>query len=151
MDDKSNCFVVANKKDYVSCALNDLYKQANIEELDENFDEEQVIKDVEEEIFKVVRDMVRNNEIKDTTGEYILSKSKEHKVARFYINWKCHKYAPTQCEFSHAAVRGVVSCTGTTDEKICDYLDFILNPGMKNLKSYIKGTKDFLLWIEKLK
>ena len=34
---------------------------------------------------------------------------------------------------------------------MCDYLDFLLNPGMQNLKSYLKGTKDFLLWVEKLK
>ena len=95
--------------------------------------------------------MVRSKEIKESTAEYILHTSKEHKVARFYCNWKCHKYAPTQCEFAYAAVRGIVSCSGTPDEKVCDFLDFILNPGMQNLRSYLKGTKDFLLWVEKLK
>ena len=94
---------------------------------------------------------MRKKEMKETTGEFILQKSKEYRVARFYCNWKCHKYAPTQCEFANAAVRGIVSCTGTADEKVCDYLDFILNPGMQNLRSYLKGTKDFLLWVEKLK
>ena len=44
-----------------------------------------------------------------------------------------------------------MSCTGTADEKVCDYFDFILNPGMQQLQSYLKGTKYFLLWIEKLK
>ena len=48
-------------------------------------------------------------------------------------------------------MRGKVSCTGTADEQVCDYLDFLLNPGMQNLCSYLKGTKDFLLWVEKLK
>ena len=63
----------------------------------------------------------------------------------------CHKYTPTQYEFANAAVRGIVSCVGTPSEKACDFLDFILNPGMRNLRSYLKGTKDFLVWLEKLK
>ena len=54
-------------------------------------------------------------------------------------------------EFSQAAVRGIVACIGTPSEKACDFLDFILNPGMRQLRSYLKGTKDFLIWIEKLK
>ena len=151
MDDKSPCFVVADRKDYISSALNDLSKQSNIEELSEDVDKQRLIKEVEEEILKVVTTMMRNKEMKETTGEYILQKTKEHKVARFYCNWKCHKYEPTQTEFAHAAVRGIVSCSGTADEAVCDYLDFLLNPGMQKLRSYLKGTKDFLLWIEKLK
>ena len=54
-------------------------------------------------------------------------------------------------EFSHAAVRGIVACSGTADERACDFLDFILNPGMRALRSYLQGTKHFLNWIEKLK
>ena len=54
-------------------------------------------------------------------------------------------------EFATAAIRGIVSCSGTADEAACDYLDFILNPGMRNLRSYLKGTKDFLIWVEKIK
>ena len=64
---------------------------------------------------------------------------------------KCHKYEPTMYEFGQAAVRGIVACVGTPTENACDFLDFILNPGMRELRSYLKGTKDFLIWIEKLK
>jgi hypothetical protein len=43
----------------------------------------------------------------------------------------------------------IVSCSGTTaDEAACDFLDFI---GMQKLRSYLQGTKDFLVWVEKLK
>ena len=87
--------------------------------------------------------MMRNKEMNVTTGEYILQKTKEHKVARFYCNWKCHKYEPTQTEFAHAAVRGIVSCSGTADEAVCDYLDFLLNPGMQKLRSYLKELRIF--------
>ena len=54
-------------------------------------------------------------------------------------------------EFSQAAVRGIVACIGTPSENACDFLDFILNPGMRQLRSYLKGTKDFLNMIEKMK
>ena len=77
--------------------------------------------------------------------------TKEHRLARYYAKWKCHKYEPSLTELATAAVRGIVSCSGTADERPCDFLDFILNPGMQKLRSYLKGTKDFLIWIEKLK
>ena len=95
--------------------------------------------------------MQNRNEIKETAAEYILHKTKEHRLARYYAKWKCHKYEPTLTEFATAAVRGIVSCSGTADERACDFLDFVLNPGMQKLRLYLKGTKDFLIWIEKLK
>ena len=95
--------------------------------------------------------MLVTKEIREQTAEYIMHMTNEHKLARYYIKWKTHKCQPTMTEFATAAVRGIVSCSGTADEKACDFLDFILNPGMRQLRSYIQGTKDFLVWIEKLK
>ena len=48
-------------------------------------------------------------------------------------------------------MRGIIACVGTADENLSDFLDFLLNPGMQQLRSYLKGTKDFLLWVERLK
>ena len=149
MDDKSGCFVVADRIDYKSAVLNDLAKQSNISEVE--VDKEELVSEVEREIAKVVNEMKRRNEIKDDTAEYITQKTKEHRLARYYAKWKCHKYEPTLTEFATVAVRGIVSCSGTADEGACDFLDFVLNPGMQKLRSYLKGTKDFLIWIEKLK
>ena len=59
--------------------------------------------------------MKNTNEIKDDTAEYIIQKTKEHKLARYYAKWKCHKYEPTLTEFATVAVRGIVSCSGTAD------------------------------------
>ena len=89
--------------------------------------------------------------MKESTGKYITHKISDNKIARYYCNWKLHKFEPTMTEFAAAAVRGIVSCSSTADENSCDYLVFILNPGMQMECSYIKGTKDFLQWIEKLK
>jgi hypothetical protein len=114
-------------------------------------DKEKLIKDIEEEVAKVVNDMIIRNEIKETTAMFIKHKVKEHRLARFYAKWKCHKYQPTMTEFANAAVRGIVACSGTADEKACDFLDFVLNPGMRGLRSYLKGTKDFLVWLERIK
>ena len=50
-----------------------------------------------------------------------------------------------------AAVRGIVSCIGTAHENLADFLDYLLNPGMKRQRAYLKGTKDFLMWIEDFK
>ena len=151
LDDKGVGFVIADRKDYESSALNDLANQTNIHEIDSSTDKATIIREVEEQIVNIVENMLETGEILESTANFITQKSKEHKVARYYCNWKCHKYSPTQTEFSAAAVRGIVSCTGTPDENVCDFLDYLLNPGMQNLRSYLKGTKDFLIWIEKLK
>ena len=151
MDDKSGAFVLANRDDYISSAKLDLTKQGNIEEVQEDFDKKELIENVELEVAVVIDAMVRNEEMKSTTGDFIKHKVKENKLARYYCNWKCHKFQPTMTEFAAAAVRGIVSCSGTADEHACDYLDFILNPGMQNQRSYLKGTKHFLQWIEVFK
>ena len=45
----SSYFVVADKNDYISSALNYLQKQSNIEELDEDTDKEEIIKMTKED------------------------------------------------------------------------------------------------------
>ena len=50
LDDKGGGFVIADKKDYESSALNDLTKQTNIHELDPATDKSAIITEVEEEI-----------------------------------------------------------------------------------------------------
>ena len=150
LDDKSGSFVVANREDYISAATNDLSKQENIQEINVG-SVENLLKEIELEIARVVDTCVQSGEILSTTADFIKHKVKKHNVARFYCNWKTHKYQPTQTEFALAAVRGIVSCSGSPDENLADFLDFILSPGMKQQRSYLKGTKDFLIWIEKLK
>ena len=151
LDDKGGGFVVADKPDYISSVNNDLNNQRNIVSIDPQTDRENIVRNVNEEIETIVNRMIRSGEISESTGKYITHKTAGLKLARYYCNWKCHKYAPTQTEFSAAAVRGIVSCSGTPDERLCDFLDYLLNPGMQKLRSYLKGTKDFLQWVEKLK
>ena len=90
LDDKSGSFVVTNKGDYKAAAMNDLTKQNNIVEIDQ-IDKEQLIKDIEEEVAKVVDDMIVRNKINETTAQFIKHKAKEHRLAKFYVKWKCHK------------------------------------------------------------
>ena len=151
LDDKSGTFVVSDTTDHRSAARNDLTKQTNITEVTNEIDKDDTIKHIEEEIERVLNVMIARNEIRAQTAEFIRHKASKHEVARFYIKWKTHKYEPTMTEFAQAAIRGIVSCSGTADENACDFLDFILNPGMRDLPSHLGGTKDFLVWIEKLK
>ena len=129
LDDKSGSFVLADKKDYISAASNDLSKQSNIQEINVT-DVENVITEVEAEIAHVINTCVESGEILSTTADFIKHKVKKHSLAKYYCNWKTHKYEPTQTEFALAAVRGIVSCSGTPDENLANFLDFILNPGM---------------------
>ena len=48
MDDKSGCFVVADRTNYKSAVLNDLAKQNNISELE--VDKEELMKEIESEV-----------------------------------------------------------------------------------------------------
>ena len=114
LDDKSECFVVADMKDYVSAATNDLRKQPNIREINVNSVTDGIL-ETEAEIAHVVDACLESGEI------------------------------------LQSAVRGIVSCSGTADENLADFLDFVLNPRMKQLRAYLKGTKDFLLWLEEFR
>ena len=80
MDDKSPCFVVADRKDYISSALNDLTKQSNIEELSEDVNKERLIKEVEKEILKVVTTMTRNKEKKQKLESIFCRKLRNTKL-----------------------------------------------------------------------
>ena len=124
LDDKSGSFVIADKKDYISAAENDLSKQHNIQEINVT-NVENIIEKVETEITRVINTCVESGEILSTTAHFIKHKVKEHRLAKYYCNWKTHKYQPTQTEFALAAVRGIVSCCGTADENLANFLDFI--------------------------
>ena len=60
LDDKGGGFVVADKEDYISSALNDLGKQRNINEIDPNTDKIALIENVEEEIVTIVGKMIED-------------------------------------------------------------------------------------------
>ena len=45
--------------------------------------------------------------------------------------------------------RGIISCRNTLTEALQDYVDFLVNPAMKQHKSYIKDTKHALQLMEK--
>ena len=80
LDDKSGSFVVADKKDYISAASNDLSKQANIQETHVN-NVENIVSKMETEIACVVQTCVTSGEILSTTAGFIMHTAKKHDVA----------------------------------------------------------------------
>ena len=90
--------MVTDKKDYVSAATNDLAKQSNIQEINVT-NVTNIIQEVETEVAHVVDACVESGEILSTIGSFIKHKVKEHSLARYYCNWKTHKYQPIQTEF----------------------------------------------------
>ena len=89
LDDKSASFVFADKSDYISAANNDIYKQTNIQETNVN-SVDNMLKEVANEIARAVDVCVTSGEILLTTADFIKHKVKEHKIARYYCNWKTH-------------------------------------------------------------
>ena len=84
LDDKGGGFVIADKKDYESSALNDLANQTNIHEIDPASDKSAIISEVEKEIVNIMGRMLQSGEILESTANFITQKTKEHKVARYY-------------------------------------------------------------------
>ena len=63
---------------------------------------------------------------------------KDPKFARFYLLPKIHK------RLENVPERPVISNCGFYTENISAFLDFHLQPLTREVKSYIKGTNDFL-------
>ena len=76
---------MADRTEYKSAVINDLAKQSNISELEVN--KEELMKEIESEVVKVVKEMKNRNEIKETAADYIIHKTKKHRLARYYAKW----------------------------------------------------------------
>ena len=64
------------------------------------------------------------------------------RTAQFYMLPKIHKNSKTP------PGRPIVSGNGCPTERISQFIDFFLQPCVKNICSYIKGTTDFLLMLQ---
>jgi hypothetical protein len=142
---------VAPPEVYKAACENDLNKPLTYQVLPSDTCPEDIVKEIEDSISRIVNLMVEREEITQKVADFILMKEKEFKLGRYYANWKCHKFKPPVYSFAEAAVRGIISCVGTASERACDFLDYLLNPGMREARSYLRDSKEMLLFIEKLK
>ena len=66
------------------------------------------------------------------------------RTAQFYMLPKIHK------DSKNPPGRPIVSGNGCPTERISQFIDFFLQPCVKNIRSYIKDTTDFLLMLQHL-
>ena len=101
---------------------------------------------------EVVSSMVRNGEISEKVSEFL--QNGEAKLSKFYHLLKTHNI-PIELdkpadwlEENGYPVRGIISCKGAPTEKLAGLVDHFLQPGMKQLPSFLKDTKHTLQVVE---
>ena len=135
-------FVVSSPEVYKSACEKDLDKPMAYQIGPQDTEPQNLIKYIEDSISRLVNSIVDNGEIKKEIADWILIKEKDFKLARYYANWKCHSFKPPVFSFAEAAVRGIILCIGTSNERVYDFLYFLLNPGMRSGRSYSRDTKE---------
>ena len=98
--------------------------------------------------------MVINGEISEKVSEYLQDGKSE--LSNFYHLLKTHNIPvdldnPSEwLQEQGYPVRGIISCKGAPTEKLAGLVDHFLQPGMKQLPSFLKDTKDTLQIIENM-
>jgi hypothetical protein len=102
----------------------------------------------------IVDEMLYKNEIPLKVAEFL--KGGQCEVAKFYHLLKTHKIPSTINDPSEwltengFPIRGIVSGIRTPTERLSGFVDFFLQPGMKNLETFLKDGKHSLKVIEEL-
>ena len=93
-------------------------------------------------------DKLRDEEhIKEKTAEALKAKTDHDDVkpGAYTEQPKTHKFSEESQTISEGfPARGIISCRNTPTESLQDYVDFILNPGMKKIPSFLQDTKHVL-------
>ena len=133
--DKGGAVVLQDRDNYVKEGLRQLS--------DPNFYEQQTIDlttSHHREIVQILDDMLNSEQIDKNCHEYLSDSNV--RTAEFYMLPKIHKN-PT-----NPPGRPIVSGNGCPTEQISKFIDHFLQPCVKNIRSYIKDTTDFLLMLD---
>ena len=84
--------------------------------------------------------MHKNQEIDSSCYQYLTNKPV--RTAQFYMLPKIHKNR------DQPPGRPIVSGNGCPTERISQFVDYFLQPGVKNIRSYIQDTTDFLRMLQ---
>ena len=91
---------------------------------------------------KIIDQMYENNEITDKTRLYLLKGGS--RTSQFHMLPKIHK------SLENPPARPIVSSTDCPTEKLSQMLDIILNPYVKETKSFVRDMTDFINKISKI-
>ena len=140
--DKGSCVVVWDKQDYIMEAERQLSDESVYETI--SFNEKQLctLTDTSNKLFQKLRGkgIIAEKELKYFTYEF----NKAANLGKLYLLPKIHK------RLQDVPGRPVISNCGTPTEKVSEFLDHHLQPVMKNGKSYIRDSADFMSKISDL-
>ena len=133
-DDKGGAVVIVDVKDYIKEAERQLNNTKNYRKLQE---------DPTATNMKFVNDTIER--FKKLMNEKVAEglKKNDPKTPKFYLRPKIHKEGNPG--------RPVVSSVNCHTANISKYVDYHLQPIVKEIPLYVKGTQDFLKKLEKVK
>ncbi|KAJ8038195.1 hypothetical protein HOLleu_15540 [Holothuria leucospilota] len=117
-EDKGPAFVIQNKTDYIHTAKTDLsnvnfYRKNTVDKTPETA----------ERVNKVVREMLREGDIKEKTAEYLVTN--DVRTSRFYTLPKTQK---AKDENGHLKIRPVISGNGSPIERLSEFRERQMTP-----------------------
>ena len=146
-EDKGSSFVKMNRKQYEEAGEKELDDDRYYIEVDED-----PSKEIKQKNDILVQEMCSKGEISEKVAEFLVSG--EAKLPSFHHLLKTHKIPldvenPSSWLETHGyPIRGIISCKGGPTERLAGFVDHFLQPGMRNLASFLQDTKHTLKIIE---
>ena len=148
-EDKGPSFTKMTTSQYVKAGEEELENEKFYRKVDSsNFE------GVKERCDLLVNDMLAREEISESVARFLLGGS--NNVSNFYHLLKTHKIPPevdNPEEWLHDngyPLRGIISGKGGPTERLASFVDFFLQPGMKQLPSFLQNTKHVLQIVDEL-
>ena len=148
-EDKGPSFTKMNVTQYFEAGDKELDNLKFYKSIDENPSD-----DVKEKCNLLVNDMFTRKEISESVAIFLLSGGKN--LSNFYHLLKTHKIPqnvenPSEWLQEHGfPLRGIISGRGGPTERLASFVDFFLQPGMKQLPSFLQDTKHVLQIIDEI-
>ena len=147
MEDKGSSIVRIKREDYVNNVLQNLEANNN---LYEKLDHDPTL-EIKSKVLDFVSKLEDNSRMKEKTANYIKSKVENTGPGAYTEQPKTHKFKEDYPDLSKGfKSRGIISTVKTPTEALQDWLDFKINPAMRNLPSYLKDTKSLIQNISRL-
>lgn len=137
--DKGSGVVIMNTHDYILEAHRQLSDTNFYELLNSDLTTEFTL-----EIDTYLKRMYLNKEIDKKAYQFLSPSNYEATAGRFYLLPKIHKGV------SPPPGRPIISAIKSPTERISQFLDHFLQPGLINIKSYVKDTGHFLYLIDQI-
>ena len=148
-EDKGPSFVKMTKEQYLDSGEKELEKPNFYKQVQD--DPSELIKQKSDAI---VHDMFVNDEISEPVSKFLLNGQKN--LSTYYHLLKTHKIPqdvdnPTEWLGNQGyPIRGIISARGGPTERLAGFVDYFLQPGMKQLPSFLQDTKHTIQIIEEI-